>query len=707
MLAGLVMALAIGGATPGLGLQIAGEEMMGPNGGIIGPDGEELVPGFQVPKEDSKTMDKLEDFKRYAEKKSWELAFKTMNQLAATEGTGMVPVGDGFFVPLRRRLAQTLATLPAEGRDAYRLFYDASAKKLWDEMKDPKGMSANDELKGLQRIASQYFLTSVGDLAADRLGDVLFEKGDFGAAEAAWHGVVRDYPDGHVPLAKVQVKRCVALSRLNRRDDLTLVAEQVKEQFGSEKLTIGGEEVLAGDFVHGLLKQMGEGPKTASTVTDSAGLGVGEIKMNAELPAWQIRVIQKGGLEKMDEQIASSGWGYYGLRFSGTVPGAAVDGKRMYVNWMGVVFAADLETGRMLWRSGKFTDVQTKALQFVQNGVDFSRFTLRIHSGKIFAATQMSGEGMAQMQCFDAETGKSLWKADKFGVGPASLPYVSGNTGYSVGLQGGETMTLVAFNVETGAAEWRLALGKLQGMQNYRGTMAMPEPAMVSTTGMLYLATNNGALLAVNTAQRRVEWAFRHDTKAILGGNRWSYDGMNLGGEAPPTLIMEGGTLYLKDSGGRSLYAMDPLTPSVKWRRPLGGEETILTLDGTTAYILGNDLSAMDLKTKKLLWSSGDLPLGGFSSRPLIGKEHIYISTARGIYDIDPRPEVAAEKRIRRIFRGPDQETSGGRLFLSGDKLISVSDTLVTAYQVDGGGVKADKETRGQGAGGQGGTVTR
>ena len=37
--------------------------------------------------------------------------------------------------------------------------------------------------------------------------------------------------------------------------------------------------------------------------------------------------------------------------------------------------------------------------------------------------------------------------------------------------------------------------------------------------------------------------------------------------EMPPTLMMHEGALYVKDSGGRMIYALDPSGPSVKWKR--------------------------------------------------------------------------------------------------------------------------------------------
>src|SRR3982750_3722586 len=58
--------------------------------------GEEEAPpevGFALPKEDSKTVDKIDDFDRYVGKKSWELAFTSINTILQADPKGMVPVG--------------------------------------------------------------------------------------------------------------------------------------------------------------------------------------------------------------------------------------------------------------------------------------------------------------------------------------------------------------------------------------------------------------------------------------------------------------------------------------------------------------------------------------------------------------------------------------------------------------------------------------
>jgi hypothetical protein len=120
----------------------------------------------------------------------------------------------------------------------------------------------------------------------------------------------------------------------------------------------------------------------------------------------------------------------------------------------------------------------------------------------------------------------------------------------------------------------------------------------------------------------------------------------------------------------------DPVGPSVKWKRPISVEESIAAIDWPIAYLVGNGISALDLKSRKLLWST-KIPDQEPTLRPLLCPDHVYMAKCRGLFDIDP-----ANGGVRRLFRGANRESSGGRLLLAGDKLICVSDTAVTAYPI-------------------------
>jgi outer membrane protein assembly factor BamB len=655
--------------------------------------------GFTILKADSKLVESIEDFDRYVGKKSWELAFRALNTIDEANSKGMVPAQDGFMVPIRARVKQSLLRLPPEGRDAYRLFNDANAKQLWEHLhvgESPRdsqsasgraannsaGAAPNDELPTLRKIVDRYFLSSVGDLAADRLGDALFEQGNFAAAENQWRSIIDKYPDSHLSPVRLQVKRCIALARLGRADELAALVSLVADQYRDQKLTIGGESVVAADFVRSLVPKE-SAPRATATKSDSNSI----VLPAADEPLWQIKIAgpdMKGQIDPNTGMPMSSNFH--------AAPSAVVDGNRLYANWLGTVYAADLETGKMLWRTGKFTDNTQPAMNCLQQGMTPESFSIVAARGKLFVLRpptknllgELLGGDSAQdvviaIECLDAANGKTLWRTPKLNMMLVSVPYILDRTEYLIGVSlNNAMMNLVAIDTENGHVRWKLELGTPQ-MNNGRGQYDYGGPRVLSAGGMLLVATNNGALLAVNPASRRIEWALEHDTRPPGNQNqRFWMNGVMVSTtlEGLPTLLEDQGIFYLKDAAGRLLYALDPVAPAVNWKRPLTAEESIAAIDGQIAYIVGQELSALDLKSRKLLWST-KLPAQTNPPVPLICPDHIYVPTARGIFDLDPK-----NGDVQRVFRGADRDSSGGKLILAGDKLIYVSDTAVTAYKV-------------------------
>jgi len=658
--------------------------------------------GFVVPRADSHTIDRLEDFDRFVSKKAWERALHTINELMDADPNAMVPADHGFMFPIEMRVKRSLLRLPPEGRDAYRLFNDANARQLWASIQNPGRNSGQrsapnsaaspaaappaDELATLRKLASRYFLTSVGDLAADRLADALFEQGDFSGAEHLWSFILREYPDSHLSPAKLRVKQCVALARLGRPDQLAAVAAQLREQSAGQKVTIGGREVDAADFAQSLLSRQPQNPAGSNSASanpaspNSAGAAADSLRLPAADDAlWQIHIITPDVQAALDQQAVVSGQNVF-FRPNGNVPAAAVDGKRLYVNWFGVVYAADLQTGKMLWRSGKFIEAAQKAATFLQYGMSLNHFGLSVQGDRVFAMQQdppnTQPNAPSRLQCFDAATGKSLWTTDSLGVAVVSTPYIMDGTAFLAGVNTADgNMSLVAIHLDSGQQDWKLDLGKPAGTPNNRGGTDISSPAMLGSRGMLYVATNNGALLAVNPSDHRLQWAFQHDTKPIGGEQRVFFGGMQVvEAETPCTLLDDQGTTYLKDSSARLLYALDCEGPSVKWKRPISTDETVIGIEGQIAWLLGDDLSALDLKSQKLLWCV-KIPANSTSLRPIVGPRDIFVASSRGIYDVD-----RASGDVKQIFRGADRDAAGGRLFVAGDKLICVTDMAVTAY---------------------------
>ena len=112
----------------------------------------------------------ISDYRRYCQRQQWEKAFKELEKVGSAKPGGLVPDKDGVMVPPSVMLSRLLAELPDEGKTAFRLFHDADAKSLLDQAQ------GKDEEANLTKVATEYLFTSSGDAAANRLGDLLFER---------------------------------------------------------------------------------------------------------------------------------------------------------------------------------------------------------------------------------------------------------------------------------------------------------------------------------------------------------------------------------------------------------------------------------------------------------------------------------------------------------------------------------------------------
>ena len=559
--------------------------------------------GFAVLKADSKIVEMFEDFNRYSGKRSWELALHALNSI---DEASSARTGSGrrwLFGADSRRVEQCLLRLPPEGREAYRLFNDANARQLWGHLQDAHGIPS-DELQTLRKLVERYFLTSVGDLAADRLGDALFEQGDFSGAERLWRLVVEKYPDSHLSLAKLQLKRCAALSELGRRDAVSAIVAQVREKYADQTVTIGGHEVNAIEFAESLVARA---PPTRQSVAKD---GEEVILPTADEPVWQIRIAGANISGMIDPQ---TGMPLNASSFRVASSGA-VDEKRFYANWLGAVYAADLETGKMIWRTDKFTDAFQRVTTSLQQGILPDGFFLVAVGPKLLAGRRGSrtllgafvggspADDVLYLDCLDASSGKSIWSNRQLEATIVSAPYVVGDVVYIAGIAANNsTMNLMSISLATGQLKWQVPLGTPQSSRNWRGGINFGGPNMLAVGDVLYVATNNGALLAVDLASHQIKWALQHDTKPLMENRRifWRNGMMTAPTEASGALLDEDGVLYLKDSSARLLYAIDPLAPAVQWKRPISADESVATIDGPTAYLLGPELSALDLQIAK------------------------------------------------------------------------------------------------------------
>src|SRR3954453_3111747 len=189
---------------------------------------------LQMPPASTEVKEAIDDFERFRKRNAWERALKALYSIPDDQALRFVDGEQGFIIPVARKRRQVLTGLSPEGQAAYRLFYDAEAKKLFEEAEGAT------ELKNLERIYSAYFMTSIGDNAADRLGDLHFELGRFDEAADCWLAILRDRPDTDLSPALVSVKAALALHRAGRLSEFEQVRAELSSRFGDEKTSLGG-----------------------------------------------------------------------------------------------------------------------------------------------------------------------------------------------------------------------------------------------------------------------------------------------------------------------------------------------------------------------------------------------------------------------------------------------------------------------------------
>ena len=69
----------------------------------------------------------------------------------------MSPTKEGFWVPTRQKLLQTLLALPPEGREAYHLFYDSQAKQQWEQVLAHEGGRGRRHGRAIAEVRRSLF----------------------------------------------------------------------------------------------------------------------------------------------------------------------------------------------------------------------------------------------------------------------------------------------------------------------------------------------------------------------------------------------------------------------------------------------------------------------------------------------------------------------------------------------------------------------
>lgn len=649
---------------------------------------------LQMPPASSEVKEAFDDFERFRRRSAWERALKSLYTIPEDQALRFVDGKKGFIIPVARKRREVLAELTPEGQAAYRLFYDDEAKKLLDQAEGPS------ELKTLERIYSAYFLTTVGDNAADRLGDLYFEMGRFDRAADCWLAVLQERPDTDLSPALLSVKAALALTRAGRQAEIVALRRDLADRYADEKVSIGGKTATAAEHIRQYLGNEGA-PRTPTVkVSNSPGASAGGADQGPDLAkpvpaAWQLRFGESvvAGMSPAERTQWDSN------PLSGAIPPVAVEGTTLYANFLGYVFALNLENGKLLWRSASFHNVEMLAMQDMARMIEPTRFAIVASKTHVWSLSRDLKEPnmMApfRLTCRRTDSGDVVWQTadlpdyaelDLFGA-----PILDRGTLFMVGKnvmnnqQAPAHQYVLAVRAQDGKMLWKTEIGMFRQMQQYfyyGMSDTSPQPRLFQQAGAIYIDTHSGILARLDAESGDLDWGYGYQTEPAQSSGRFFFWGMvqpkeNSASSAP---LRTGEAMVVKGVKSEKIYALDSDRMKVLWDRPISKSARLLGVDGRAVFLGGPEICALDLRTRTLLWATR-VPGGSSEGRVLVRPGGIWQLTPRGIFEIDPQ-----SGQVRRIFRGDDTGSAGGDLYLTGRLLLAVTNRTISAYPITAAG---------------------
>jgi outer membrane protein assembly factor BamB len=468
-----------------------------------------------------------------------------------------------------------------------------------------------------------------------------------------------------------------------------------------EVITIGGKKAKTAEH----LKRILSGLVPAKEMDPSPSRSEGPAPDLAETVAasWQVRfgASVTAGMNpvELDQWEKTS--------FSGAVPAVAVEGHLLFANYLGYVFAVDLASGKMLWRSASFHNLEQATMQGQSQMIDTKRFAILAASGRIWSlgrdVKDPNFQAEFRLVCRRAESGDVIWQssdlADYSGmdfVGPPIMArgtlFVAGKSSTSMG-PGQDSQPrqyVLAIRPHDGKLLWKTEVGIFREGERYYWFYgpreSTPQPLLVYRAGSIYLDTHNGILARLDAESGAVDWGYGYPTDPVQSQSRFFFFFGDMpqpdSSTAASAPLQVGDTVLIKGAKSDRICAIDPDRMKVAWERPIAKSARFVGVDDTAIYVGGPELGALDLRTRSLRWTA-PVPGGSYDGRLLVRRDGLWQLTPRGIFEIDQHTG-----RVRRIFRGQDAGSDGGDLVLTDRWLLAISNRTISAYPRRSGGAE-------------------
>jgi outer membrane protein assembly factor BamB len=574
--------------------------------------------------------------------------------------------------------------MPPAGRDAFRLYYDARAETLYQQMLQPSiAGTPREKLLG-EQIYREYLLSSVGPAAADRLGDLLFAQGEFRQAADIWRSLLEQASAAEVDPLRLRIKQAFALHRSGANEAFEALRAALISRNGDDEIVLGGRSTKVAELLAKL--DSADSPRSTDHAVDNQAEPLWTQLEKLEI-AWQSRFLTSQGQEAIDEMTRQN-WSANGSGINRMVPAIAYDGDRLYANWLGVVFAIDRNSGKVVWSSEPVGKMTENFQHIVNRGrASPGSYQIAVHGESLlvisYPVENARWNEPYRLTVLDKATGKATWQAkemEKFKeLGFTSKPLVLEDQAvYVTHPLESQTLHLRGLSPANTADQWQMQLGEFEPMQSRHGNNSPPVTAILSHGSLVYVLTNNGALLAIDLENRRTRWAIKfRKPNTVREENRWHNNALNARNHRAGSIVHDDGLLYIKEAGGERLIAVRADTGKVLWQHRCEEDALIVEQDGELLYLLGKDLMARHKRDGSAAWSR-KLPNRHHAFNADQHEQYLgmFIEGGISLLDTDDGDQL-------KHWSHPYLDDQSGNLYAFDDLLVLVSPTAITAFRME------------------------
>ena len=620
-------------------------------------------------------------------------------------GDDLVPVPGNHFQPARKLVQQYLAALPTATLTAFQNRLEEPAKKLLDA-----GRRDRDPAP-LRQLLGRYFISRPAEPAILLLGELLFERGDFRAAEQTWRLLLPastaeelSYPNPKTDPGLVRAKlvqSAIFAGELTRAKSELASFEKLHPKASGRLAGLDGPfaatlaKLLAAPPAHRTSGSPGGWATFAGNASRDGALGEPLPRLPSE-PTWRTPYPRQAG-DKLSYRPAS-----FPAAKSLAFHPVVLDGKA-YVAEAGRIFSFDLKTG-----DGHVAfDARALPERPVLSEAEYARpnlldadFTLTAHGGRLYARL-----GHAALPAsVETAAGKS---PESFLVvfQPLNLVDPPKNA-----LTMKPIATLVPPSSKAGKVAWEgaplVADGKLfaacsrldergrwvhsvvcyddppaekpnwvvEVADTDASTMRHRHELLTLAGANIVLALPQGLAVAIDRGSGKLAWAFRSAPAARPPANGPQQD-------LCPA-VYSGGRIFFAPAEGDQLYALDAETGRPVWEAgPMQIEQivgvaqnrVVVTLAGPQKGIRAYDINTGSDREPQG-WRNHDAPHLGTYGRGLLTPEAVLWPTKESLYRLS---------LLDGSVLGQPQAKPHGNLAFADGVLLVATPTELWGYVVD------------------------